>query len=50
MQNGKVCLKCGKPKADSAFFKSSSSYHKDGLVPICRKCIIDTAYDPETDA
>lgn len=49
MQNGKVCLKCGKPKADSAFFKSSSSYHKDGLVPICRKCIIDAVYDPETD-
>lgn len=48
MQNGKVCLKCGKSKADSAFFKSSSSYHKDGLVPICRKCIIDAAYDPET--
>ena len=50
MQNGKVCLKCGKPKADSAFFKSSSSYHKDGLVPICRKCIIDTVYNPDTDA
>ena len=49
MQNGKKCLKCGKAKADSAFFKSSSSYHKDGLVPICRKCIIDTAYDIETD-
>ena len=50
MQNGKVCLKCGRPKADSAFFKSSSSYHKDGLVPICRKCIIDAAYDPDTGA
>lgn len=50
MQNGKVCLKCGKSKADSAFFKSSSSYHKDGLVPICRKCIIDTVYNPDTDA
>lgn len=50
MQNGKVCLKCGKPKADSAFFKSSSNYHKDGLVPICRKCIIDATYDPNTGA
>ena len=50
MQNGKVCLKCGRPKADSAFFKSSSNYHKDGLVPICRKCIIDTAYDSDTGA
>lgn len=50
MQNGKVCLKCGKSKADSAFFKSSSSYHKDGLVPICRKCIIDTVYNPDTNA
>lgn len=50
MQNGKVCLKCGKSKADSAFFKSSSSYHKDGLVPICRKCIIDDVYDPDTGA
>ena len=50
MQNGKVCLKCGKAKADSAFFKSSSSYHKDGLVPICRKCIIDAVYDPDTGA
>ena len=50
MQNGKVCLKCGRPKADSAFFKSSSNYHKDGLVPICRKCIIDAAYDPDTGA
>ena len=49
MQNGKVCLKCGKSKADSAFYKSSSSYHNDGLVPICRKCIIDTVYDPDTD-
>lgn len=50
MQNGKVCLKCGKSKADSAFFKSSSSYHKDRLVPICRKCIIDTVYNSDTDA
>ena len=50
MKDGKVCLKCGKPKADSAFFKSSSSYHKDGLVPICRKCIIDDVYDPDTGA
>ena len=42
MKDGKVCLKCGKPKADSAFFKSSSSYHKDGLVPICRKTGVAT--------
>lgn len=47
MQNGKVCSECGKSKANSGFYKSSSSY--DGLIPICRKCIYKAVFDPETN-
>ena len=49
MQDGKVCMMCGKAKADSAYYKSSSAYHKDGLIPICRNCIMKAAYDPNSD-
>lgn len=45
MQGGKVCLKCGKPKANSAFYKSTSMYHNDGLVPICKRCVAEECYD-----
>lgn len=47
MQNGKVCSECGKPRAKSSFYVSSSSY--DGLMPICRKCIYKAAFDLETN-
>lgn len=47
MQNGKVCSECGKSKANSGFYKSSSSY--DGLIPICRKCIYKKVFDPTTN-
>ncbi len=46
MQGGKVCLKCGKSKANSAFFKSNSENHSDGMIPICKKCIFEAVYNP----
>jgi len=48
MQGGKVCVRCGKPKANSAFFKSTNKYHNDGLVPICKKCIVEECYDADS--
>lgn len=47
MQNGKSCISCGKKLADSAFYKSSSPYHKDGLLPMCRKCCITSSFDDD---
>ena len=39
-------MMCGKPKANSAFYKSRSTFHSDGLIPICRKCILNSVFDP----
>lgn len=38
MQNGKQCPYCNKKLANSAYFNSSNTKRKDGLVPICKKC------------
>lgn len=48
MQNAKkICSECGKARVKSSFYVSSSSY--DGLMPICRKCIYNAAFDPTTN-
>lgn len=45
MKNGKVCKLCEKPLANSAYFKSYSRKHTDGLTPICKKCFIANSLD-----
>lgn len=49
MQETKICLKCGKQRPVRKFFKSTSKFHSDGKIPICRECIVDAVYDAEND-
>lgn len=47
-QEKKKCLKCLSRKEPNAnFYKSYSSWHGDGLLPICKKCLKDYIKDKE---
>lgn len=43
----KRCIVCGKLRSPSKFFKSSSEYHADGLLPVCMDCCVEKSMDAE---
>lgn len=48
----KVCISCPPAVAEqpvSKFYISYSKMHQDGLLPFCKQCILDKAYNFETD-
>lgn len=48
----KTCLSCKPDKAYkpvSQFYKSFNPLHYDGLVPICKDCIVNQSYNSETN-
>lgn len=48
----KTCLSCPPDKATkpvSQFYKSFNPLHADGLVPICKDCIVNQSYNKETN-
>lgn len=44
----KLCTACGKEKALSRdFYASYNSLHKDGRIPMCKSCIINSCYNDD---
>lgn len=47
-KDGKTCISCYPKdafKALSYFYASSSPFHADGLVPMCKECIVKHSFD-----
>lgn len=52
-RNSKVCICCNPAenvRPVSEFFNSTSPLHADGLVPICKKCIVQHSFDYRSGA
>ena len=48
----KTCLSCPPDKAEksvSNFYISYSPMHQDGLLPFCKKCVLDKSFDFKND-
>lgn len=43
----KKCIVCGKMRSPTKFYKSSSEFHADGLLPVCMDCCTAKSMDDD---